>query len=263
MNLDRIKERISKLLALGKDDAAAAQEAENAMAFARQLMLEHNVSEADLTPHERAARIERMDFAQSGVGTTGRNLSAWEMWLANTIQRVVGTVNHYVSGHEQRRDANGILQWFEDGNPMMQTTIMYYGPEDDVRDATQLFAEWSVTIAAMARMRFGGALKGAGRSYCEGFTRALSQKVSKAIEKEDLMIEEGKSTALVLTGQRSMMVAKQDQGKKWLKDVAGISLQSRGSGAGGGEHHSGAYDQGKKDGSAANLSRDRQRRLGS
>jgi len=48
MDTTRIKEKIRKLLNLAEDDGAMEGEINNALNFARRLMLQHNISEEDI-----------------------------------------------------------------------------------------------------------------------------------------------------------------------------------------------------------------------
>lgn len=269
MSNQAIKERIRKLLNLAHDDGAADAEAESALRFARRLMLAHNVDESDIEqprdPHEMAADVE---YGSVDHYTTGARLSQWESTLAWSIVELIGTVGHYISGTGEARTPHGTLDYDDRGQTRKARRIAFYGPEEDCRDAVEMLREWTLTISAMARLRYGGALRGEGRSYAEGFTAALWDKVKtmkreerKAIEeKRTMQIGEGQEcTALVLAGAHELMVAKKEKGKEWLASQ-GIKL-GRASGRGGGEHHGSAYRAGRSDGSRAQLTRGRREKI--
>lgn len=266
-NNEAIKARIRKLLNLAKDDGAAEQEADNALRFARKLMLENNVDETDLTVEEKAAVAERVVYGQAPARTVGRSLSAWESHLGSAVCGLFGTLQFYVGPKKHVTDEKGIIKRFSDGKPMWSTELVFYGPDEDARDATELYHEWALTIAAMARMKFNGALRGAGRSYCEGFATSLWEKVQKMRREEVAQIAQGTATngctALVVVNAHAVMAAKLRGGKQWLEKEQGIVLRSRGSRSSNREHHGDAYGAGRKDGTSSEFSRgERRKRLG-
>lgn len=63
MNLAKLKDRISKLLALSKCNGATEGEADNATEKAMQLMVEHHLTELDITQSPES--VTRQDFVES------------------------------------------------------------------------------------------------------------------------------------------------------------------------------------------------------
>lgn len=280
-NTDRIKDRIRKLLALGDAEKNTFDaEIDNALRFARRLMLKHNIGEDDLKEeprgaHEIAADVEATEYGKDWTRTMGSRFTAWECDLVGAVCALVGTVKWY-RGHEETRRKRGtdIIEYNDvTGRPAKVRRIEIYGPAEDVRDALDLVAEWQETIVAMARMKHGGALRGAGKSYAEGFAFALKVKVAE-MQKEELALignrnerllalpsGEERSSALVVANATSLMVAKRERAEQWLEDVAGIKL-CRGPGIGSGSHNSGAFGDGMKDGKKAGFSHRRTPKLG-
>jgi hypothetical protein len=275
-DIDRIKLKIQALINLGEDDGATEAEAENAMRFARRLMLQHNVSPEDMEEakdaHESAADAEQVQYGQVGVEGQTSGLTAWEGSLAWAVSLLVGTVKWYKAGTVPRKRANGTIEFDSDtGMPKTRSVIKFYGPVDDCRDAQQLMAEWSLAVVALARLKFGGALRGDGRSYCEGFCDALYHKMNDIKREEQKLIDAQKaqqqlpqgatrSTALMVMNGNQLMLAKQERAKKWLEEEAGIKLSSGGSSRVG-SHNSDAYGAGQADGRSANFSHNRTKRL--
>lgn len=281
-NLDDIKRKIRGILAIGSDDSGATEaEAANAIAFARRLMLRHQLTEQDVAQGERTAHEIAADTEYDTVTayTEGAKMSTWASWLTHAINGLVGTTQCYIGdrGVTKRTEA-GTIDFDDNGQEKKACEVVFYGPAEDCRDAKALFEEWSVLIAALARMKFGGALRGEGRSYAEGFATALRSKVNEMKKREREQIESAKGqtiglldaatvahgedqftrdkdcSALVVVKSNELMVAKKEQGSKWLREEKGIRLRS-GGGGGGGRHHSGAYDAGKADGRKADFSR--------
>ena len=265
-DLSKVKETIRQLLNLAENDAAAELEAENALRFARRLMLRHNIDQADLEaprdPHEIAADAETVNYDQQGAYSHRGFIAAWEKRLAWAIDQLVGTVNHYYEGGTQlRRNVRGTLEYDAKGMPRKGRRIVFYGPKGDVRDSVELFDEWSQTIIAMARLRYGGIVKGPGRSYAEGFAAALYAKVRKihGEERRAIADERDRSTALMLYNAHAIMQAKRQRAEGWLKEQ-GIRLRTVSSSSAG-HHHGEAYTAGRSDGTKASFRRQRTPRL--
>lgn len=242
MNTEAIKSRVLKLMNLAQCPAAAEGEIHNAMAFARKLMDEHHLTEADLQDEE--IREEQMGKTVATCG--GSKMSAWESALAHAIVALFGSIGWFVGGKTDPRDEFGILQRNE---PDRQTAI-FYGPIEDAELAREMFEEIGKTIATMARLKWGGVYRGRGRSYCEGFSYELLNRVRKDVREH--RTEECKALVLV----------KAEDAKKWLKDVEGISLSSQGGGGQGGLHHHDSYGDGATDGRKSDFQPRRRPKLG-
>ncbi len=266
-----IKERIRNLLELAGDDGAADQEVDNALKFARRLMLKHNIDDEDLAeprdPHEIAADIE---YGKREVYSSGARVTDWERDLGSVISMLIGSVNHYRDPQKtERRTPHGTIDYDKRGQASMAQRIFYYGPVVDVVEAAELHREWAETVVAMARLKFGGALRGEGRSYAEGFVEAMCSKVAAQRSKESRAIDAGRSlplsdgeecTAIQLSQARELIQVKSEYGRRWLRQVDGIRLVR--SGGSGGRHYGNAHKQGRRDGSRAKISRSVQRKLG-
>jgi len=260
---DKIKDRVRKLLNLANDAGAFEGEIDNALRFARRLMLEHNITENDLgkplDPHEEAARAE---YAQADAFTHGENLSLWESTLMSAVCRLIGTVSSYRTRDKfQKKTGIGTLSFGPDGQPLDCTRIVFYGPLEDAKDACSLFHEWTHVIASMGRLKFGGCFRGDGRSYCEGFSRGLLEIVTKIKEEERREISyESTGRALVLRGSLDLMKAKKMLGKQWLLKSQGIKL--RHTSRQGNRNNGEAFGAGMADGRKSNFSRARTLKIG-
>ena len=274
-NIEQIKRKIRALINLGEDGGATEAEAENALRFARRLMLQHNVAPEDMERardgHESAADAERTTYTREDFYTQTTGITGWETSLGLAINLLVGTTKWYINpGVVTRRTLSGTIDYYPaDGVARKSKLITFFGPEEDVRDAKVLMYEWTMTLVALARMKFGGAIRGEGRSYCEGFADALLRKMRAIREEERLLIEQhkanlqlsGRSTALVVMNGSQLMEAKQQRALTWLKETIGIKL-SKGGGSRGGANHGGAYAAGKADGQRADFSHSRTKKIG-
>lgn len=261
---DKIKDRIRKLLNLANDSAAFEGEIDNALRFARKLMLAHNVTEKDLQspgdPHAEAAKSE---YAQADAFTHGSGLSLWEGRLMDAVCKLVGSCDNYRT-HERRekRTALGTLVFDQDGNPVRTTRVVFFGPAEDARDAAELFHEWAHTIATMGRLKFGGCFRGDGRAYCEGFVKGILSVLETINQEERKEISyQSTGTALVLRHSLDLMEAKRLHAGKWLRQNEGIKLRQGGQRQGN-RNDAGAFGAGFSDGRNSNFSRARTIKIG-
>jgi hypothetical protein len=227
MNLDRVKERIAKLLRVAKDDAATQGEIDNAIRAARYLMMEYHVEEADLA----AAGSPEPAMGQATKKTRYAKIPAWEQSLAAFVARLVGGVCWYK-----------LTDWqFREGRYKCASSITYFGAAEDAALAAEVYEELATAIVVMAVAKYGGAYRGDGGMYAEGFVAGLCRQLSQ-------MNGDLRSTGTDLATRSSAIVeAKRQRAKEWLATTQGIRLVTapRPRGAGG---SLGAYDRGKMDG---------------
>jgi len=243
--VDNVKARIRKLLNLAENDAATEGEVANAVAFAQRLMAEHHLSEhevrQDCQPNAHAVMADL------------EKLASWERTLGSFVAKLIGSVGVYLNGTVRVRTAAGTLLYDSKGQPVERGSVKFYGEAEEVRLACQLYTDLGLTIAAMARLQFGGVFRGEGRSYADGFVAGLYTKLSTA---EKLAAGDNKALALRCT---AIVQAKKQHAAAWLKGQ-GVKLGSA-SRSGGREHHRGAYEQGKQDGAAQGVSVTRRGKL--
>lgn len=104
MTQDKIKERIAKLLRLARDAGATSAEAENALAKARAMMLEHGLAEEDTV--EAQLKIITGDLYDQD--------SKWKIIAASAVAKLMGVVHLtrgercYFVGRQDLVDAAGL-----------------------------------------------------------------------------------------------------------------------------------------------------------
>lgn len=270
-DISKIKDRIRKLLNLAADDGAAEGEIDNALRAARRLMLDHQLSEDDVTQPEEDWRTPDEIAADTEYGTAkswGDAASAptWKGTLASAVAKFVGTVQVYRDNTQQCRLPSGIVRF--DGRSV--TGWVFYGPADDCQFAVELHAELMLTCAASAKLKYGGGLvSGAGRDYCDGFAAGLYEKMQdaeKAIEHERAVnlvapaSDQKACTALAVVRATDIIEAKRDYAKDWLKKEKGISL-GKASRRGRSIRDRGAYSAGRSDGRSQSMTRTHTRKI--
>ena len=173
------------------------------------------------------------------------------------VCRFVGGVKCHTSKDYQRGAAGIVLD--SRGRRTLTAGIIFYGIDDEVELACDLFQELRVTIAAMARLRWGGVYKGDGREYCEGFVTGLFSKTRENATEAERIAQTAGGTALMVIERRGALIeAKQAAADKWL----GVKL-GKGRSRGGATHYNGeARGEGRSDGAKHNTSAGRTLKIG-
>lgn len=265
LDMERAKDLVRKLLATAGDDAATEGEIDNALAMARRIMLKHNFGEGDIPkePHELARELENTKYDQKACYSFSQGLTEWEISLIWAICELMGTVKWYIGGkHVEKRTRAGVIQRNKDGSPKLATLYYLYGPDRDVAEAVELIYEWQEITVAMSRMKYGGFVRGAGRSYANGFCMALHSKV-KNLRKEETQQAAipgpqdapRSSTALILVQSNELMRMRKERASEWLERECGIKLGKGGSRSSSGSFDGEAYHSGRTDGGRADLTR--------
>jgi len=183
-------------------------------------------------------------------------MCSWERRLAVFICSFIGSVKCYKQANQPVvSQATGLKQYDEKGYLKTRGSIVFYGITDEVEVAQEMYDTWRTTIAAMARLRFGGALRGAGLHYGDGFVQGMEQRLRDAKHAET---QEGDQTFALVVQSNAIAKRKQEKAEYWMAHVQGVKLQkaapsyrSRRAAA----QHAGAKSQGKADGRNADVNR--------
>jgi len=255
-DLERVKERVRKLLNLAANDGAADGEIDNAMRSARQLMESHHLSEDDLAtePAEQFADIESAPKDRS-YASVGRNSYRWEASLSSFVKDFVGGVGCYIdTSLVVQRDHRGIVM---DGGKAGKR-FCFYGIAEDAAMAASLFAELRMTIATAAKLKFGGCYKGDGGAYAEGFVDGLRTKI-RAQKQAERITATGTGTGLLVIERREDLIQrKSDAAAAWIKGQVRLKTGRCGNGANGSWN---ARSEGRRDGESSNVSAARVRKI--
>ncbi len=203
MENNEVLNKIKKLLSLANDKAAFDGEVDGALRAVRNLMLKHNIEQADVDAHD-PSKAQQTKFARRQTDSLGKDLSTWEAYLMVAICELIGTIKCY-------RTYNKTAEGF--------TVIYFYGPEQDTETAKQMFIEWTEIIATMARMKFKTVFRGDGRSYAEGFAVGLQTKVKKIRDADNLIGE--------YRGALVLMENKKEQAAQWFAKEFSTNLVIR------------------------------------
>jgi len=223
-NLEQIKDTIKKMFNLAADNAAYDGEIANAINMARAMMEKYNISEEEIVNKKE----EELKFTRSRYYTKVTTVSLWESRLAALIQKMVGVCVYTENKVIPRNDIGMITSNGEKG------CITWYGLPEDVNFAKEIYHETYQIIATMAICKWGGAFRGNGRSYCEGFVKSLGDKYYASKQTTS------SSRALVV------VTKKQQLAKQWLEREHGIrtiKLKRQE-----GTYYHDAYSDGRSDG---------------
>ena len=276
MDIDKVKSNIRAMLNLANDPAAAKGEIDNAMRFVTKLMDQHQLSDEDLSEvDDKLLELERKEMGKQSAYFNGCKLSEWESSAARLCCDLVGGVKYYVT-HKQVYRVNGIVQLHpismfkgqqRGGNPITKPTVVFYGIAEDVEIARQIFAELTMTIASMAKLKWGGVFRKDGREYCEGFVSGMWDKLWKERKEQDNTAKLSntattKSTALVAIESRGLIVQKKTElAQSYLEGTLGIKLSKGGGFSGIKQRNSDAREEGRNDGKSHSVSSERRRKL--
>ena len=231
-DIDTIKNRVRKLMAVAGDGVATDGEIENAMRLAAKLIDQHHLNADELQPAEPEAEI-RMGRA-FGI-SQARWFTTWESVLARAIERLFGCVKVYIDRETQPIRVNGIAL-MRGGKVVWGRKVCYYGPVVESTEAAELFTEWSRAIATMGVARWGGCFSGNGAQYCYGFAVALREKAER-IDQERRLIQARPIPQLTGTTCTAITLANRyellrEAGSDWLRNECGIKLSTGSPGPG-------------------------------
>lgn len=219
MNLDKVKERIRKLLAIADDDRDADGEVSAAMALAEKALQEYHLTRADIEAENKSTASPTIEekYGTADAFSHGRRVTPWEnqLWLA--IETLVGSVHCY---RTQGSKEVGTFKKIK-----LSDVLRWYGTAEDATLAAELFGEWQTVIATIAIGRYGGFARNDGAKYAYGFTESLREKAVK-IADDRKNVTTASTTAIVLVGSGSLADVLRDKTKKadnWLA-TQGVKL---------------------------------------
>ena len=264
-NEAEIKDRIRKLLAVTKDNAATEGEIDNALRFAKAMMDRHHLDESDLIeePEDQWRAIEAAD--RDRVFTSiGGCVHVWESHLATFCAEFVGGVGVYRDPDKSRiaRSPRGTVILNDQEEPYKAVRFCFYGIAEDALMAAELFHELWLTIRSMARLRWGTCYTKDGGYYAQGFVTGLHGKL-KTGQAEQKKIAEATcdSRAMILIARRTDLVErKKTSATEWLAKTTGIKLRRGGSASGANGSHR-AWQEGFDDGHRTDVEATRRPKL--
>ena len=173
-DIETIKARIRKLMAVAGDGVATDGEIDNAMRLAAKLLDQHHLASDDI---DEQADADDLTMGRSFATSQAKRFSTWESSLSQAVTNLFGCVKCYISHDVAPVRVNGIAQQTSGGNVKLGWKIAFYGPASEAADAASLFEEWARSIATMGVARWGGCFRGDGAMYCMGFATAALREI--------------------------------------------------------------------------------------
>jgi hypothetical protein len=206
---DKILNRLRAMDRTASNSASTEAEKHNAIRMMQSLMLRHNLSREDITSDDN---VESVQFTRIACPVNGSKAYNWEKSLAS-----------YITDH-----VLPTTQWYI-GSKAHRTLFCFYGPLADVRNAIALFRELLVTIAAAAKLQFGGHSRGSGASYAEGYVTGLPRPNSGSGVQTP---NESKTGSANIVSERALIqlrkLAIHSAAKRWLNIECDLQLVSAG-----------------------------------
>lgn len=222
-DIDRIKEKLAKLLRLGENDAASEGEIQNALNLATQMMAKHQLTRDDIDM-SAADPIAKVQLGRHFAFCKGATLTTWESSLTSFVKNFIGSVSCYNAGKMPIRKNGIAADFFSSSSAREAIAIAYYGSDDDARCAVSMFEELRDAIATMAILRWGGWMRGEGGAYAYGFVCGLLEAHRSAVK--NLMNQDATTSALILKSETTAL-AIVEKGKDWLAATHGVQLRAK------------------------------------
>lgn len=217
-DIDRIKEKLAKLLKLGEDSAATEGEIANALNIATQMMARHQLTRDDINL-EADDPLAKLQFGRHFAFSKASKATLWEKILSPFVKSVIGSVDCYLeAGLPVRR--NGIAE-MQAGEVRTATAFVFYGPDEDAACAAAMFEELRDAISTMALIRWASWQTGSGRAYAYGFVIGLKRAAADAVLK--LKSCDNATTALILQSEKTSLLIV-DASREWLTKKHGVKL---------------------------------------
>lgn len=195
MSVEKVLDRVKKMLALGNNEGATEAERETALRMAYNLLAKHNLSIADMPADQCNEVREQQEVVL--------NAAPWSRSLAHSVAKLF-FCNYYFAhtGRSGRYSHN------------------FIGKQSNVLTARYM-AEYLVkAVQREAAKRYGSATNPHGRSFCVGATNSIRTRVNEMINQAT---ESTPGTALVLANLHKSEAVEND---KWLATVAQVQLKT-------------------------------------
>ena len=257
-NLEKVKQRVKKLLNLAQNDGAQDGEIAAAMQQAEAMMEKYHLAQTDVAAAQIDKPAQPEHFEKVGQAFETGRLSQWENHLYHAVKTLVGSVDAV------RGNITTTFGAFK--QQINHSGIYWYGPAEDARLAAELFADWSSAISTMATGKFASCTTGHGARYALGFATALHEQATDAAVKRATVVTPS-TTAIVCREGGSLaevLALKRASAKAWVEKKDG-KLRNRGKTKGytfrGGDES--AYSEGRVDGAKAEFNANRTKKLDS
>lgn len=231
-DIERIKERVAKLLAVVANEASTDGEKANAMEMANNIMREYNLEREDIEDGK-----VKEDFNKVHVNTVFTRMMPWESTLSVFVMdKIMKGVFCYTSSIGKQRGITGSVG---------QAIVVFVGNGPDAEMAAETYKHLRQILLSNCQSKYGTPVRGSGRDYSVGFVNGLFKAAKQAEELEAGNQEV--SRALIRT---DMLKA---SAQNWMTTEHGMNFVSRSNRTNLNDRD--AYDRGVQDGLNADRSK--------
>lgn len=192
MSVEKILDRVKKMLAIANDAGATEGERDNALRMSYNLLAKHNLSMADLPTEENNEVRERQDTVISA--------DKWSRSLAQAVAKLFFCKYFYSRTNTSGKDKH-----------------CFVGRQSNCITARYMTEYLIKSVKREAISRYSSPTSPQGRSFCVGTVDSIRKRVEEMIKTDT---ESTPGTALVLV---SLHQREADANAKWLEQ-AGLAL---------------------------------------
>jgi hypothetical protein len=222
MSVEKVLDRVKKMLALGNNEGATEAERETALRMAYNLLAKHNLSLADMPAEESIEAREKQEVILSA--------DKWARSLAHAVAKLFFCKYFYGRTNTSGKD------------------IHYFVGRQSNAMTARYMAEYLIkAVKREASKRYSSATSPQGRSFCVGTTDSVRRRVDVMVTEQT---ESAPGTALVLINLHKSETIEND---KWLA-LAGTTLKT-GKARADNSLRYGAFREGREYGNTVSLNR--------
>ena len=162
MDIEKIKDRIAKLLAVATDDAATENEKDVAMRAAHAYMVKYNLEREDIDNHNKISD----EFKVVSVPSLWTRMTPWESQIAMIV------ISHIVKGSfcVAKKEGNTGRNHGTVGQAILD--FVGLGFDAEIAAATYVFIRDS--LISQCAKKYGSPVRGDGRMYALGFVNGVA-----------------------------------------------------------------------------------------
>lgn len=210
MKLNKIKEKIAKLVALCKDPAATKGEIDNAINLAAKIMAKFNLTREDID-FDSLDPTKAVNIGRCMATCLHEKALKWEGQLAMFCCKFIGSCSCYTAKGTQIND--GIHKQID--------IIFFFGSKHEIDFSINLFRKLREAVCDKARVKFKSYTGVDGRSYSEGFVIGLYQSLEQQIKE----LKDDRETYGLLIRSEEVSVIIKDKSREWLSKTFNVKLK--------------------------------------
>jgi Protein of unknown function (DUF2786) len=238
----QVLDKIQKLLAVARNEAATPGEVEAAMNRAAHLQRLHRISDAQLGRHILRDGKGGIDI---GVGAVvqkellrAKRVNRWQAWTAGACAMAVGAKTYHTSGYERR-----IVLYGLPADVAVAEDLFNFAWEQGARQQKQWAKDNDVPLSSRDSKSWRD-------GFCTGLYAAAKRAVAEATADQTPVADTGNTMALVPVSVGAVLAATQRAVATYSRDVLHLSA-----GQGYQVANGSGYAEGRAAGAATSLSR--------